>query len=300
MEHTFTNWLQQEVLAARCSLLTLLEQQDRLRYQEAPELEEAYMKEVGTYEEEVLREELENEILQKKQQMIQTALNRREPIDEASIDRALDEYRQEVLKEAAGEEPRAFVALSDGEAGELQLLYRTIVKEYHPQTHPDLPQVHRELFEKAQTAYRFRDLAALRLIYEMLSAGKEEDLVDVLAGMVAANMAPVPAEAMPPLETHLTDYSLAAKLYECFRKTEADAILIEERDRYQQEAEKILKKIEKLRNEFPFNAEKMLSDPQQIEAYRQDLSHRMYTAKQEQSARQKEISQMMKGAQTHG
>ena len=66
MEHTFTNWLQQEVLAARCSLLTLLEQQDRLRYQEAPELEEAYMKEVGTYEEEVLREELENEILQKK------------------------------------------------------------------------------------------------------------------------------------------------------------------------------------------------------------------------------------------
>lgn len=52
--HTFTNWLQFEVNSARCALLKLIEEEDRLQYVEGPQLERAYMEAVGNYEETVV------------------------------------------------------------------------------------------------------------------------------------------------------------------------------------------------------------------------------------------------------
>ena len=101
MEHSFTLWLQSEVMACRCSLLSLLEQRDKLSFQEGPRLEESYMKEVGAYEEEVLRQELEVEILKKKQQMIQTAINRREIVDENAIAQVVSERTKIPLQRLA-------------------------------------------------------------------------------------------------------------------------------------------------------------------------------------------------------
>ena len=69
-KHTFTLWLHMERIAARYALLALYEQRDRLQYIEGPRLEEEYMDKIGPYEETVIREEIECEILQKKQQMI--------------------------------------------------------------------------------------------------------------------------------------------------------------------------------------------------------------------------------------
>ena len=37
--HTFTGWLYHEVTAARCALLALYEQKDRLLYVEGPQIE---------------------------------------------------------------------------------------------------------------------------------------------------------------------------------------------------------------------------------------------------------------------
>lgn len=295
MEHSFTLWLQSEVMACRCSLLSLLEQRDKLSFQEGPRLEESYMKEVGTYEEEVLRQELEVEILEKKQQMIQTAINRREIVDENAIDQRLDELRQKMIQELSGEAPAAYTSLSDEQSDELQGLYHQIVKGYHPQTHPDLPQAHRELFQKAQIAYRCRDLDALRLIYEMLIASDEESVSEVLSQILSSLEQPDHS----PSPAHFTDYSLSSRLYKNFCQTEEDIILIEEKTRYQKEADLLLEEITSMRKTFPFSAAEMLSDPQKIQAYRDELSHRMYSAKQRHDARKEEIAQMMKGALTH-
>ncbi len=101
-KHSFKLWLHSEVTSARCALLTLYEQRDKLKYIEVPRLEKEYMDKVGTYEETVIKEEIECELLQKKQQMIQAAINRHEPIDEAAIDAELEMHRQKMVKEAAG------------------------------------------------------------------------------------------------------------------------------------------------------------------------------------------------------
>ena len=112
-EHTFTNWLQFEVNSARCALLKLIEKEDRMRYIEGPELERAYMEAVGHYEESVVKEEMECELLTTKQRLIQAAINRREPIDEAAIDEKIAALRQDMMVSAAGEgEPKAYAELS--------------------------------------------------------------------------------------------------------------------------------------------------------------------------------------------
>ena len=146
-------------MSIKYALLTLLEKKDTLVYIEGPQLEQEYMSKIGSYEEKVIREEMECELLDEKQQMIQAAINRREPVDEVAIDAKIEEMRENLLKEAQG------TSLSD-ESGslsaeiisQLQELYREIVNQFHPATHPNLTDVQKELFQKAQDAYRMRNL----------------------------------------------------------------------------------------------------------------------------------------------
>ena len=129
------------------------------------------------YEETVIKEEIECELLQKKQQMIQAALNRREPIDETAIDAELDIQRQQMIQETADPAaPQEYAELSSEQSNGLQELYRDIVKSFHPQMYPELTDAHRELFKKAQKVYRRRDLAALKLIHEMMFSAQNDAL----------------------------------------------------------------------------------------------------------------------------
>ena len=66
-KHTFTNWLNSEVTATRYALLTAFEEKERLLYIVGPQLEREYMDKVGSFEETVIKEEIECELLQKKQ-----------------------------------------------------------------------------------------------------------------------------------------------------------------------------------------------------------------------------------------
>ena len=146
-KHSFAIWLHRELMAARCALLTLYEQRDALRFIEGPRLERKYMLEVGSYEERVIREEIECEVLHKKQQLIQAAINRREPIDEVAMDRELERYRQQLLSEEEGHSaPKEYADLSQEQMEELQELYRYVVKNFHPEVNKNLTEVHRTLF----------------------------------------------------------------------------------------------------------------------------------------------------------
>ena len=97
--HSFLNWLEREVSSSRFALLALYEKRDKLRFIDGPTLERDYMDKVGKFEESIIQEEIEVELLEKKQQMIQAAINRREPIDEAAIDAEIEKLRQEKVND---------------------------------------------------------------------------------------------------------------------------------------------------------------------------------------------------------
>ena len=128
-KHTFVKRLNKEVAFSSCALLKLYEELDKLKYIEGPRLEKEYMDKIGTFEETVIKEEIECELLKKKQEMIQSAINRREPIDEASIDEEINKLRDEMIKEAGGDAPpKEYADLSEEQATELQEIYSEIVK----------------------------------------------------------------------------------------------------------------------------------------------------------------------------
>lgn len=209
---TFTEWLRKEAMSSRCTLLAAYEDLDRLQYMEKPDLERKYMEHFGAFEEETIREEMECELLQKKKEMIQAALNRRGPIDEGTIDAQIDKLRQEMLKEAeGGGTPPEFRELTGEQAGDLQAIYHRIVQYYHPQTHPELTEVHRELFKKAQDAYRRRDLEALRLIYDMLLSADGEVLDLAVLLELLKNSVEITQTEPEEADDLSTDYALTGK-----------------------------------------------------------------------------------------
>lgn len=299
-KHTFTFWLHMERIAARYALLALYEQRDRLQYIEGPRLEEEYMDKIGPYEETVIREEIECEILQKKQQMIQTMLNRREPIDEAAIDAELEKIRQQKLQEAAGPSaPQEFAELTLEQSDKLQEVYRSIVKNFHPQMYPDLTEVHRQLFQKAQEAYRRRDLTALELIQKMLYSIREEYLNPeaMIEHIVERNLDAEDGKWVPDGIGYGTDYTLVSQIYGAFKATAEEASIQEEWGKYRQTTESVMKEMEDMRNQFPYTASDMLSDPAKIEAYKEELEHRLYTAKVEKERRVEEIRTVLEGCE---
>lgn len=298
--HSFLNWLEREVSSARFALLALYEKRDKLRFIDGPMLERDYMDKVGKFEESIIQEEIEVELLEKKQQMIQAAINRREPIDEAAIDAEIEKLRHEKLTEAAnygGGDNSEIKELTGEQTNELQDLYHTIVKCYHPQMHPELTEIHKKLFMKAQDAYRRQDLEALRLIYDMLlQADGDVDLGELLDLLIEAV---ANGETEPVQKEYTTDYALAAILYPHFRHTAEEASLQEEWERYKAEADGMMAVIENIQKVFPFSAAQMLSDPEQLESYKKELEYRLYEAKKERERLSQQIRSMIERVAVH-
>lgn len=299
-KHSFKLWLHSEVTSARCALLTLYEQRDKLKYIEVPRLEKEYMDKVGTYEETVIKEEIECELLQKKQQMIQAAINRHEPIDEAAIDAELEMHRQKMVKEAAGTAAlQDYAELTSEQSDELQELYRDIVKNFHPQMHPELTEAHRQLFQKAKEAYRRRDLAALKLVHEMLYSTQDDGftlelMLEILIGSNSES-----EEETVTNRDYSADYSLASQIYFGFKATSEEAAIQEEWTRYRQMIDATMQEMDDMRSQFPCTAAEMLSDPAQIEAYKEELAHRLHNATAEKERRTREIRAMIESVAVH-
>ena len=296
--HTFTDWLYSEVMSSRNALLTLYERIDKMRFVEAPQLEQQYMEQVGSVEEEIIQQEIECELLEEKKNMVQTAINRREPVDEAAIDAKIDAMRQEKLTEAVGTVPNEVPChnLTGEQTDALQDLYRQIVQHFHPQMHPEMTQNQKELFAKAQDAYRRRDMTALQLIYDMLSSTEGEPL------NLTVTFELTMGDGVGVTEKRLfsTDYTLAKRLYNCFVPTAEEAAIQEEWKSCQEKQVSLMQQVEELKQEFPFNAAEMLADPEQIEAYKQQLQHRRFEAEQSIRKLEVEIQSMMERVKVHG
>lgn len=309
-EQTFSLWLKQEVLTAQNALLAMYEKLDALRFVERPKLEREYMEKVGASEAQVIREEIECEVLEKKQQLIQTAINRRQPIDEDAINQQVDAYRETLLHEAEGADqngtadpvmqtvagmPVEYAQLSGEESKELQTVYHEILKNYHPQTHPEMTAAQKELFEKAQLAYRQQNLEALKLSAEILQSSKETSGISISfeVGLTLGSGSETVIEISP-------DYSLAARLFPFFQPTEAEIVMGEEIQRCRDASEKIASQIKAASQKFPFSAKEMLADPEQLQEYIGELNQRLHTAGTKRKAREAAIQKMIEGAKKHG
>ena len=184
--------------------------------------------------------------------------------------------------------------LSKDQYDELHSLYRTIVQLYHPKMHPDISEAHKILFERANDAYRRRDLDALKLIYDMMiSADSEQiEIEELLALLKATLVTSAETEEAAP-DRSVTDYTLAKKLYSCFSQTAEEAALVQELEKCESESQDVTREIEEMYMRFPLSAREMLADPAQIEQYKKELEYRLREAKKRTQQLTGEIQTMI-------
>lgn len=288
----FAGWLAQEVESAQNVLLTRIEQLDTLRYVEAPKLRNEYMVKIGTTEDEVLNAELDAKMLQRKLELIQIKRNRREPIDMAEIDQQIESERKELLAQAetADAAGQRLPRLTEEQQAELQELYHKIVEVFHPQVHPNLTDTEKALYEKAVDAYRNRNLAALKLIDEILFKDGIAFALKTTLSVVEEDeqqQAAVLAEALS------ADYTLAKQLYPYFVPQQEDAVLRSAAERYTVQREETETEIEQLRQTFPFTAQPTLSDPEKTKAYLEQLTLRKLRAQDAEKQLTQKINRIM-------
>lgn len=297
---SFSQWLLEEMTAARMALLDLLEEKDRLRYMEGPVLKEEYLAKIGSYEEQVLESELDVSMLERKVELIQIAINRREPVDLEKIEAQLAEEREvriEDLNATAfdAETPDGSDRGPSERSEEFQRMYREIISTFHPKMNPNLTETQKQLYEKAQEAYRNRNYEALKLIYDML-CDKSEEMIYVPA---AEQNASATEDAQEISDFLATDYTLAKSLFDQFVPLEADKVLMEATQGYRAQGAALLDEIKRMKEEFPFSAKEILRDQAKQDEYMAQLRIRQKQCEDAKQELTQKINKMI-GVADHG
>ena len=182
------------IVELRAELADLFEKRDYMISQEKPRLTALYIDLVGKlqYEEFVIRVEVMK--LKRKHQLIQAALNRGERPDTEVVERIVElefiDYQAQI--EAQAESIKAAKSyleaplMTEEDASDLKRIYRILIKRLHPDWNPDLSEERKELFIRAQAAYKSNDVQELRNILLMIEADepvqiKEETVDDDIA-----------------------------------------------------------------------------------------------------------------------
>ncbi len=294
---TFYNWLEREVLSSRMALVALYENRDRLLYVEAPALRKKYMDHIGISEESVLEAELEVLLLRKKMELIQTAVNRRETVDQKKIERTLVEEREKQVSylEQADTTLQELPQLTEQEEHTLQRQYREITSQFHPAMNPDISDTQKELFEKAVEAYKMQNVLEMKLIYDMLFSPVDLNAVDLARLVKEDTPEKWRADYGKMASELMTDYSLAKDLYSCFAPLEDDRAVLDALQEYDRQRKEIEEEIIKIKAGFPFNALDTMNDPAKMEEYMAELRIRAKRAKEEKADLEKRIEELMKG-----
>lgn len=294
---TFYDWLLREVATSRMALIGLYEKKDKLLYVEAPPLRQRYMELIGIHEERVLAAELEISMLRRKIEMIQSALNRREPVDIKAIDAAIETERAQVISEIeAGDRTlHELPQLSEQEERTLQRQYREITAAFHPAMNPDISETQKELYEKAQDAYRLQDVEAMKLIYDMLFAPEASSATVVSADGTPYDSGKSRKEYREIASALSTDYKLAKQLYPFFMPLEEDAVVRSSLETYEAQRRAVEEEIAGIRAGFPFNAAATLNDKRKTEEYLAELRARAKRCELEKKELQNQITTLTEG-----
>ena len=291
LESNYTKWLKNEVYAIQRALIVALEKRDNLLYIEEPALKEEYMQKIGGFEEQVLKAELDVALAEKKKQLIQTAINRREPIDIEAIEAQIEEERKEKLEELnkSYNKESLHSTMSDEDKEELQKLYKEIVRDFHPEVHKDLTDFQKQLYERALAAYQRQQLRELRLVYEMLYARDIEDV-----GLEVSDSDTDEDDNQDEYIDKLQeDYALASELFECFEPLEKDGILLSSKKQYEGIEKGIWEEIERIQMRFPFTAKETMEDEEKTKEYLKSLETRMRMCDNELTKLNAQISKLL-------
>ena len=296
-EQTFYDWLVREIAASRMALVGLYENRDKLLYFEAPSLRKKYMDAIGVYEESVLQKELEVSLLQRKIEMIQISINRREPINMEAIESALEKERQSKVEnlEKSDITLNELPQLTDQQAHTLQRQYREITRTFHPAMNADITDTQRELYEKAVEAYKMQDLEAMKLIYDMLFAPVDKSGISASTQKTTTTTEERRAEYRTIATELSTDYKLAKKLYPMFAAVEEDYVLLDQLKQYDDQHKELETEIASIRSSFPFNAVSTMNDPKKTEEYLAELRLRAKQAEGTKLELEKKINTMTEG-----
>lgn len=169
---------QEKLADLKQELAELFERREHMINYERPHLLAAYTKFIGEYKYEEFALQITIKRYKRKAELIQTRINRNEPIIIEAIEQQLNEefaeyerLLQEQLEQIkAATELLNAPLLSEEEAKELKQLYRLLVKRLHPDWNPDLTQEERDLFVRVQAAYNTANLQELRNILLLIEA----------------------------------------------------------------------------------------------------------------------------------
>lgn len=235
--------LRKQVDKLRTELSMLVLERDELQYMECPNIEMAYMLELGALEYKAYEAQCSVLRLKRKLEIIQARRNRQERIVLVQIEKTLDaefsEYQKklnaQIDKMNTAIERSHYGILSDEETREIKKLYRRIVKALHPDLHLVLSESQKRLFENAVNAYKKGDLNTLHIIDEMIS------------------------------ESVLPDDEQDAMVQLAREKEHLATLLQSVRD-----------DIAKIKSNFPYTMKKLLQNPEKLADYKTKLTDIMH------------------------
>lgn len=119
--------------------------------------------------------------LKRTAQLIQVSINRGEPIVPQTIAQQIDvefaEYQQEIEEQIetikAAKTYLEAPLMSEDDSADMKRIYRLLVKRLHPDWNPEISQDKKDLFIRAQAAYKVCDVQELRNILLMLETEEE-------------------------------------------------------------------------------------------------------------------------------
>ena len=290
-KHAFLDFIHADVLNAERALISAYTEKNRLLYIECPKIEHAYMLIVGEFEQVVIKKEIENELLDKKKEMIQAAISRRESVDEDAIDLEINELKEQMLKESEGKASSSFVDLSYDEESELNEIYKYIVSNFHPQVHPERSKVYKDLYDKANEAYKCKDLDTMKLIYSLIKKAVDDQMAELIN--VLGEMGAEATEDDDLKDRHMTNYQLSESIYQFFEPSSDEIVLLGEYNRYIEKTKEVYEEIETITKTFPYAAKDMLSDKNMLDEYNTELENRLKAAEADIKYKEMEIAEMI-------
>ena len=303
---SFYDWLLLELQTARAALLGLYVRRDELLYEQAPALRRRYMEAIGREEDAVLQAELETALLRRKAEMIQIAINRREPIDLEKIKLALAEEREAMIAsvESGDRTLEELPQLTEEQQHALHDLYRAITQSFHPALHTDLTQTQRELYEKAVYAYKMQDVQGLQIIHDLLFCEDELGIelqveIAVDDGSDEDTTEKLRREYAETARELSVDYRLAEQVYSAFIPLEEDAVVSAVLHDCFEKQHAVQQEIETIRTAFPFNAAATLDSPQKTADYLAQLQVRAMNCRMEKAQLEEKIKRLTE-AVSHG
>lgn len=158
----------------------LTEKRDHMNQFEGPNLCSLYLELLGHLQYERLALQIECKALQMRQQLMQAYINRDEEPDLEDVERQIQEAVAEYNKILAEEAERLKAAreilnaplMSEEESKEMKDLYKFLVRQLHPDLHPDQAERESDLFLQVQAAYKLCDIDKLREIALLLDSKK--------------------------------------------------------------------------------------------------------------------------------